>query len=400
MAVAAVSNQDGLHEALVGRARDLVPVLRERAAIPDRTRTLPRETHDAFVEAGFYRILQPARYGGYETDLATLIDIAAELGRGCGSSTWVFTNLVMQSWINGRKDRRAQEELWADDADVQTASSFPDRKAEIREVEGGFTVSGEWHYSSGIDFASWNNLQLFLTPEKGPPFVAFAMVPETDYEVIDDWDMTGLRGTGSRSLRVDGAFIPEYRVHRVQDEKALRTPGSRINPGVIYRLPFWGIGARAFSAPAVGLARGMMDWVVEDIRDRIGARGGTRLAEQPTVQARVAESGAEIDAAWSMLLKDCVDAAAIAEAGKLADLETRTRWRRNNSYAVQLCLRAVDRLYALAGMRAMEPASPVARIWRDIRAASSQVGTAWDPQATNYGRALFGLPLSDPRAKS
>ena len=400
MAVAAVSNKDGLHEALVGRARDLVPVLRERAAIPDRTRTLPRETHDAFVEAGFYRILQPARYGGYETDLATMIDIAAELGRGCGSSTWVFTNLVMQSWINGRKDRRAQEELWADDADVQTASSFPDRKAEIREVEGGFTVSGEWHYSSGIDFASWNNLQLFLTPEKGPPFVAFAMVPETDYEVIDDWDMTGLRGTGSRSLRVDGAFIPEYRVHRVQDEKALRTPGSRINPGVIYRLPFWGIGARAFSAPAVGLARGMMDWVVEDIRDRIGARGGTRLAEQPTVQARVAESGAEIDAAWSMLLKDCVDAAAIAEAGKLADLETRTRWRRNNSYAVQLCLRAVDRLYALAGMRAMEPASPVARIWRDIRAASSQVGTAWDPQATNYGRALFGLPLSDPRAKS
>ena len=400
MAEAAVSNQDGLHEALVGRARDLVPVLRERAAIPDRTRTIPRETHEAFVEAGFYRILQPARYGGYETDLATMIDIAAELGRGCGSSTWVFTNLVMQSWINGRKDQRAQEELWADDADAQTASSFPDRKAEVREVEGGFTVSGEWHYSSGIDFASWNNLQLFLTPEKGPPFVAFAMVPETDYEVIDDWDMTGLRGTGSRSLRVDGAFIPEYRVHRVQDDQALSTPGSRINPGVIYRLPFWGIGARAFSAPAVGLARGMMDLVVEDIRDRIGARGGARLAEQPTVQARIAESGAEIDAAWSVLLKDCTDAAAITEAGKLADLETRTRWRRNNSYAVQLCLRAVDRLYALAGMRAMEPASPVARIWRDIRAASSQVGTAWDPQATNYARALFGLPLSDPRAKS
>ena len=225
------------------------------------------------------------------------------------------------------------------------------------------------------------------------------MVPASDYQVIDDWDMTGLRGTGSRSLRVDGAFIPEYRVHRIEDDKALFTPGSRINPGVIYRLPFWGIGARAFSAPAVGLARGMMDHVVADLRGRTGARGGVGLAEQATVQARIAESGAEIDAAWSMLLKDCADAAAITEAGLLADLETRTRWRRNNSYAVQLCLRAVDRLYALAGMRAMEPASPVARIWRDIRAASSQVGTAWDPQAINYGKALFGLPLSDPRAR-
>ena len=392
-------NADDLHDELVGRARDLIPVLRERAAIPDRTRTMPRETHEAFMDAGFYRILQPARYGGYETDLATMIDISAELGRGCGSSTWVFTNLVMQSWINGRKEPRAQEELWADDPDAQTASSFPDREAEIREVDGGFVVSGEWHYSSGIDFAAWNNLQLFLKPEKRPPFVAFAMVPQSDYEVIDDWDMTGLRGTGSRSLRVDGAFIPEYRVHRVEDDKALATPGSRINPGVIYRLPFWGIGARAFSAPAVGLARGMMDHVVADLRGRIGARGAVRLAEQATVQARIAESGAETDAAWSMLLKDCTDAAAITEAGHIADLEARTRWRRNNAYAVQLCLRAVDRLYALAGMRAMEPASPIARIWRDIRAASSQVGTAWDPQATNYGRALFGLPLSDPRAR-
>ena len=164
-----------MREELVGRARDLVPALRERAAIPDRTRTIPQETHEAFVDAGFYRILQPARYGGYEADLETMIDVAAELGRGCGSSTWVFTNLLMQTWINGRKDRRAQEELWADDPNAQTASSFPDPAAEIREVDGGFAVSGEWHYSSGIDFASWNNLQLFFKPEKGPPFVAFAM---------------------------------------------------------------------------------------------------------------------------------------------------------------------------------------------------------------------------------
>ena len=87
MAGAVRTDADGLHDELVGRARDLVPTLRERAAIPDRTRTIPRETHEAFTDAGFYRILQPARYGGHETGLATLIDIAAELGRGCGSST-------------------------------------------------------------------------------------------------------------------------------------------------------------------------------------------------------------------------------------------------------------------------------------------------------------------------
>ncbi len=383
---------------LVARARDLVPALRERAATCDEIRTIPQETHDAFLDAGFYKILQPARFGGLEMDLETMIDVAAELGRGCGSSTWVYTNLVMQAWLNGRKDPRAQEELWGDDEDAQVACSFPDPAAEVREIDGGFVVKGTWRYSSGIDFVSWNNLQLFLKPEHGPPVNVFAMIHNAEYEVIDDWDMTGLRGTGSRSLRIEEAFIPEYRVHRIRDDQAFETPGSKINPGTIYRLPFWGIGGRAFSSPAIGYARGVMDLVVADLRDRVAARGGVKLADQPTVQVRIAEAGAEIDAAWALLLRDCAEATAMTEAGRMADLETRMRWRRNNAYAVQLCLRATDRLYPLAGMRAMQPGSAVARLWRDVHAASSQVGTAWDPQATNYGKALFGAALSDPRA--
>lgn len=390
--------QNEHREEIIGRAADMVAVLRERAAGCDEIRSIPQATHDAFVAAGFYKILQPARFGGYEMDLETMVDVAAELGRGCGSSTWVFTNLVMQAWINGRKDARAQEELWGDDPDAQVASSFPDREASVREVDGGFVVKGIWRYSSGIDFASWNNIQLFLRPDSGPPVNAFAMIHQSEYQVIDDWDMTGLRGTGSRSIEIGEAFIPEYRVHRVIDQLAFETPGSKINPGTIYRLPFWGIGGRAFSSPAIGFARGVMDLVVDDLRDRVAARGGMRLADQPTVQARIAESGAEIDAAWALLLRDCAQATAATEAARLPDLETRMRWRRNNAYAVQLCLRATDRLYALAGMRAMAPGSAVARLWRDIHAASSQVGTAWDPQATNYGKALFGSAVSDPRA--
>ena len=154
--------QNDLREDRVTRARDMVPVLRDRAAACDETRTIAGKTHEEFVAAGFYKILQPARFGGLEMDLETMIDVAAELGRGCGSSTWVYTNLVMQAWLNGRKDPLAQEELWGEDPNAQVASSFPDATAEVREVDGGFVVKGVWHYSSGIDFASWNNLQLFL----------------------------------------------------------------------------------------------------------------------------------------------------------------------------------------------------------------------------------------------
>ena len=187
-------------------------------------------------------------------------------------------------------------------------------------------------------------------------------------------------------------------VHALVDR---RDPGGeKLDPGMDERAVFGGEIARQ------RIGQEMLGVEVEEADDFGGHERKRPVdvhAGQPVIQVQgmvgVTRS-AEIDAAWSMLLKDCADATAMTEAGRLADLETGTRWRRNNSFAVQLCLRAADRLYALAGMRAMEPDSPIARIWRDIRAASSQVGTAWDPQGTNYGKALFGLPLSDPLARS
>lgn len=387
----------GVRAEMLAACRAMVPALGERAARAERDRAIPAETHRAFLEAGLYRIFQPARYGGYEMDLTMMVDVAAELGRGCGSSSWIFTNLAMQAWINGMKDPRAQEELWADDRDAQVASSFPGKDAKVRQVDGGIVVSGTWHYASGVDFAEWNNLQIFLKPEDGPAEHRFAMVHRSDYEVVDDWFMTGLTATGSRSIVVNEVFIPDYRSISNFDIQGGASPGSAVNPGLLYRLPFWGIGGRAFAGPAVGIALGALDWVEGDFESRV-AVSGAKLAEQPTVHVRLAESGAEIEAAWALLNRDNVEAARMTEAGERPSLLQRTVWRRNNAYAVVMCVRAVDRLYSMAGMRGMEPDSDVQRAWRDVHAAASQVAIAWDPQAANYGRARFGLPFNDPRA--
>ncbi len=189
-------------EDLSRRARDMIPVLRERAEAAEGQRRTPDATQDAFLDAGFYRILQPARWGGYEMSYTMSVDLAAELGRGCGSAAWIFTNLAQQAMINGMKGPRAQEEMWADTPDALCASAFPGRDAKITRVDGGFVVDGVWNYASGIDFADWVNLQLFLKPGDGPPEHRFAAVHKSDYEVIDDWFVTGLAATGSRSLRV------------------------------------------------------------------------------------------------------------------------------------------------------------------------------------------------------
>ncbi len=384
-------------EDLSRRARDMIPVLRERAEAAEGQRRTPDATQDAFLDAGFYRILQPARWGGYEMSYTMSVDLAAELGRGCGSAAWIFTNLAQQAMINGMKGPRAQEEMWADTPDALCASAFPGRDAKITRVDGGFVVDGVWNYASGIDFADWVNLQLFLKPDDGPPEHRFAAVHKSDYEVIDDWFVTGLAATGSRSLRVSGHFIPDHHTISNFEVQGGPTAGSAVSDATLYRLPLWGVASRLFSGPVLGMALGMLEVLEEDLETRISS-GGAAMAEQPIVHLRLAESGGEINAAHALVRQDFVTATRMTEAGERPALVDRANWRRNNAYAVLMCLRAVDRLHDLAGMRGMAVGHFIQRAWRDAHAGASQVAITWDTQAMVYGRTRFGLPLNDPRA--
>jgi 3-hydroxy-9,10-secoandrosta-1,3,5(10)-triene-9,17-dione monooxygenase len=393
----ALNDKTEMRRQLIERARELVPVLRERAAAAETNRAVPAETHAEFQDAGFYRIFQPEAFGGLEMDVGLLVDLAAELGRGCGSSAWIFTNIAVHGLINGMKDPKVQQELWGDDPRTVIASAHPGKDAHIEVVDGGLLVDGIWNYSSGIDFAGWVNLQIFLRPEDGPAEHRFALVPKSDYQIIDDWFVTGLPGTGSRSVAMNKVFIPDYRMISSLIMHGGPTPGSAVNPGILYRLPFWGVGAKLFTAPPLGMARGALELTEDDIESRASVFGA-KLAEQPTILLRIAESAAEIEAAWAVLARDCRSAEAMTEAGEIPTLLQRTAWRRNNAYAVVLSVRATDRLYGLSGMRGMDPSSHVQRCWRDVHAAASQVAINWDTQAVNYGRARFGLPFHDPRA--
>ena len=277
------------------------------------------------------------------------------------------------------------------------ASSFPAPDASVTQVEGGLVVDGTWKYSSGVDFAAWNLLQTFHRPEDAPPEHRFALVPRSDYEIVDDWFVTGLAATASKSIVVKDVFVPDHRTLSSFDVQGGASPGSAVSDSPLYKLPYWAIAAKVFSGPAVGIARGALDLIEDDIEARVSV-GGAKLSDQPTVHARLAESGAEIEAARALLLKDCAEATIFTETGRRAELLQRAIWRRNNAYAALLCVRSVERLFGLAGMRGMVPDNHVQRAWRDVHAAAAQLGQAWDPAAGNYGRARFGLPFTDPRA--
>ena len=396
MGEATASAPETSRDQLISTARDLVPVLAERAAKADADRAISAETHAAFVETGLYRIHQPARFGGFEWDLSAMIDIAAEIGRGCGSSAWIFTNLAVQNLILGMNNPEAQEDVWGDNPNALVASSFPARGGTARKVDGGIVADGLWSFASGVDFADWNNMQVFLPQEGGPPEHRFALVPRSDYEVVDDWFAAGLAGTGSRSIRLTECFIPEHRTLQTTRIMGGTSPGSELNPAALYRVPPLTLGTKVFSGPALGIARGALDIIQDDLRERKNV-AGVPMAELPTAQVRVAEAGAEIEAAWALLLKDCADALAIAEAGGVPEIDQRARWRLNNAFAGQLCLRAVERLHPLVGARGLDHDGPFQRAWRDIHAAVLQITMSWDIQTVNAGRIRFGLPSLDPR---
>jgi 3-hydroxy-9,10-secoandrosta-1,3,5(10)-triene-9,17-dione monooxygenase len=378
-------------------AEAMIPLLRERALRAERNRLISVETHRAFQMAGFYKLFQPARFGGYEMPIGMMVEVAEQLGRGCGSSAWIFTNFAVQNWIIGMHQPQAQEEVWGENPDALAASSFPTRGGKGRYVDGGLVLNGIWSFASGIDYVDWENLQCFIPNEKGPPDHRFVLVPKKDFVIKDDWYAQGLAGTGSKSIVFDDVFVPSHRVLNTQLIGGGPSPGSAINPNPLYKVPPWSVGTKVFSGPALGIARGALEIMVEKLRTALSV-GGVKMSELPTVQVRVAEAMAEIEAARALLLKDCDDAMHFGATEERAPLPLRARWRLNNAYAGQLCLRAIERLHPLLGARGVnDPDSLFLLAWRDVHAAVSQITMAWDIQAVNAGRIEFGLPSLDPR---
>lgn len=381
---------------LVESARELIPVLRERAPAAEKNRRVEEATQRAFIEAGFYRIFQPRRYGGYEMDFSVMLDIAAQLGRGCGSSCWIFTNLTGQTWINGMKGLEAQDDVWQDNPDATIASSFPGKDATVREVDGGWVANGTWSFASGIDFADWSNIQLFVPQKEGPPQHQFALVPKSEFEIVDDWFSSGLAGSGSRSLVIKEAFIPRHRGISAGQVAGGPTPGCDVNPSPLYKLPLFAIGTKQFASTAYGIALGALDAMIADLSDRNSVHGA-KLSELPTVQARIGEASAELEAARLLLVRDIEESWDVASGDDTPSQEHRARWRRNNAYAGKLCVQAVQRLFPLAGGRGLAFDSPFQRGLRDVLAATSQNSMAWDVAAVTYGQQQFGAILSDLR---
>ena len=370
------------------RARALVPAIAARAAEAEALRRLPDATVADLRAAGLHRMCQPRRFGGAETPLDVAVATSATLAEGCASTAWVAGVWTDHQIIVGMYPDKAADDIWNDDPDrVVSASLVPSGKG-VR-VTGGWRIAGKWGFVSGCDFADWFVLAVPLPPEHGG--VSFLLVPRSDVVIEDNWHVMGLCATGSKNLVVEEAFVPDHRVMPVALIRGGEAVRKRTGVPPLYRLPHNATVTYLLAAPAIGVAQSLLDLHIATFG--AGGRGGGAIASLPTMQMHVAEAAAEIDAARLLAQRATSEAMAAMAAGRDLDMTTRARNRRDETYLVTLCRRAVNRLFVAEGAHAMFNDGDAQRKFRDMQAIAGHVVLNWDIAGTTYGRVVFGLDL-------
>ncbi|MGO9396585.1 MAG: acyl-CoA dehydrogenase family protein [Xanthobacteraceae bacterium] len=381
-----VEAADHRHDAILARVRALTPMIRAGAAAADEARRLPQETVDALLAAGISRILIPPRYGGYGLSLDTWFEAVREIAKADASHGWCASLMIHHPHYVGHFPEAAQNAVWADGIDFAIAASIQP-SGRVTEVEGGYRISGEFPFASGINHSRWLIVGS-IAEGSGGPQAKFFLVGPKEFEIKDTWFTAAMRATGSNTAICDDVYVPESHTLALSDLREGRTPGSKLHHDPIYRAPWISYAPLTFATPMLGAAQGAYELFREWIVTRPASRGRVPIAEITSVQVRLGRAAADLDAA-ELLLRRVVD---FARASRPPSLELRARAMRDCSRAAELCVDVVDTLIAMSGTAGFAASHPIQRAWRDIHFAAAHVALNPEQNFAHFGRSELGLP--------
>lgn len=383
-------------EELVKRARDLVPTLRERAGETEKLRQLPDETMADLHRLGLLKYYQPKMFGGYEMDWGAHSEIAYELARGCTSTAWIQCVVGAHTWMAARFGMEAQKEMFAD-PDVLIATAFAGgRDVEVKKVDGGYILSGEWSFASGLSHSGWAIVgsQAQSATRDEYEMTLFAL-PKGDFQYVDNWYVSGLRGTGSMNIKVENVFIPDHRSVPISTFDSGTTEGAKAHKSYTYRAYMPEFFFSVPLGPIVGTAVGAMETYLEITKKRVGAMFGEKIAEQTPVQTRIAESSAEIAAAKLLNKRVFEILHNRGVKGERVTKDEMVRLKRDCVFIGKLCSQAVTRLVKMMGASGLSDKNPVQRFHRDMEALTAHQSQQWEIGMTPVGRWALGLDIGN-----
>ena len=369
---------------LLTRAAGLVPALKQRAAHTEILRRIPAESVADILASGLVHIGVPKRFGGLGVPYGLCLDVAAEIGRACPSTAWCYGLWAAHAWLVGFWPLQAQEEVYGNGPDVLCSSSLNPGRSTCEQVSGGYRLSGRWEFSSGCDAAGWVMLGAPNIGER-----SWVLVPRDDFEIIDTWFVSGLRGSGSKDIALKDAFIPGHRVLDVNAAGVSDLGAWELHRQGRYRVPVSTLLGWDLVGPMLGIAQGMID---EFTARTLGTSGPGRTADSPAVHIRLAQATAEVDAAKGVMDADVREILRKGAEGEPFSMLERARFRRDKAFITQLCLKAVNGLFDLSGGHALHESVPLQRFHRDAQAVAHRDGLVMELGGLDYGRVLFGLP--------
>ncbi|MFI9203850.1 acyl-CoA dehydrogenase family protein [Streptomyces sp. NPDC053048] len=386
-----LSTQAPTREEWLGRASELVPVLRERAAWSEENRRLHDDSVAALAGAGVFRMRVPARYGGYECDTRTLAEVAAVIARGDGSAAWTAAVYWIPTWMASLFPDKVQDEVFAT-PDVRICGTLSPT-AQAVPADGGVVLNGKWGFMSGAPHSHWQVVVAVRLEPGAQPMPVVGLVPMSDLRVVDDWHTSGLRGTGSVTTVAENVFVPEERLLPLPVVLEGRGGASKINAdSPVYRPPLLPVAAASSVGTAVGLAAAARETFLEALPGRaITYTSYTSRREAPVTHLQVAEATFKADQAefHAHRLTGLVDAK--AADGSPWTPEERVRARADVGATARLAKESVDVLNAASGGSSIYSHVPIQRIARDVQALTQHALIQPDTNAELYGRVLCGL---------
>jgi 3-hydroxy-9,10-secoandrosta-1,3,5(10)-triene-9,17-dione monooxygenase len=373
------------HEEVLARVRSLTAGIRDGAAAADEARTVPQETIDKLLAAGITRILIPPECGGYGLSLDTWFEAVREIGKADAAHSWCASLMIHHPHYISQFTEAAQKSVWADGLDVPIAASILP-SARVTPVEGGYRISGQFPFASGINHSRWL-LVGGMVETGGHPEWTFFLIGPKDFKVLDTWFTGAMRATGSNTAVCDNVFVPASHTIALSELREGNGPGGKVHANPIYRAPFIAYAPLTFATPMLGAAQGAYEIFRDWTKTRRGT-GGVAVAEITSIQVRLARAAANLDAA-ELLLRRAVD---VARAPTPPSLAIRARSMRDCARASELCVDAIDTLIAMSGTAAFAASHPIQRAWRDIHFAATHVSLSPEQNFAHFGRTELGLP--------
>jgi len=382
-------------ESLLDRIRALQPVLRARAADTEKQRMLPAETIRDLFDAELFRHFQPRRYGGHGVPWGIQYDIGRLLAHACPSTAWIATVVAANNAYACRFDPRVQDEIYGNGPDVLVTNASVQKGVTIISEDGGYRVNGAWSFASGIDHADWVMVGGAVDAAKlgAAAQRIFLLLPKSDYSIDDTWYVSGMRGTGSKDVVTKQVFVPAHRTLTMQAFWGPNPPGGAVNDDFIYRRDLAGFFGTSLLGPLVGMAEAGLAAYREQTRVRQGVLTRTVVAEETTVQIRLAESMAEAKAAALLMDTQIARLRRIGETDATLGQDELLEMNRDRAFAVRLCQVALERVVSAMGAMGIQDANPAQRYFRDLNAAATQIAVNYDRNMAPFGRHALGLEV-------